>query len=74
MLLTDEYQITSVQNVQKHFQQIRRFSTTRDMAPPVDDFQRRINVENVLTGKEQALAILKTTSKLYMIQIPLPKT
>lgn len=74
MLLTEELQITYVQNVLKHFQQIRRFFITRDTAPPVDDFQRDINVGNVLTGREQPSLTLKAILDLYMIQIPLPKT
>ena len=61
MLLTDKLQITSVQNVQKRFQQIRLFFITRDTVPPVDDFQRGISVENVPIGKGQPSLILKTT-------------
>ena len=61
MLITNEFQITSVQNVQKHFQLTRRFFTTRDMAPHVGDFQKIINVENVLTGEEQASATFNIT-------------
>ena len=61
MLLNDKLQITSVQNVQKHFQRIRLFFITRDTVPPVDDFQRRISVENVPIGKERPSMTLKTT-------------
>ena len=61
MLTTNEFQITSVQNVQKHFQPTRRFFTTPDMAPRVGDFQKIINVENALTGKEQASPKSNTT-------------
>ena len=61
MLLSNKLQITSVQNVQKHFQQIRLFFITRDMVPPVDDFQRDINVENVPIGRDQPSMTLKLT-------------